>query len=170
MRTGIPRKRRGSTMLEFVLVGIPVIFIMISLFDTARGMWVYHTLSYSVREATRYASVHGIGCKAPQTCQITIGQIVTRIKNTGVGLDPSAVTATFTPAVGSATSGTLASLASSTAIFPPNTANSTGQTLQISLVYPFKTILAIFWVGDGRPINDSQTFHLGASSKVQIQY
>lgn len=161
---------KGSTILEFVLVGIPLIFILISLFDAARGMWTYHTLSYAVREATRYASVHGSGCASPQTCQVNIGQIVTRIESTGLGLDPATVTATFTPANGTATSDTLANLASSTSVFPPTTANGPGQNVKISLVYPFRTVLAVFWAGAGRPISDSQTFHLGASSTEAIQY
>jgi hypothetical protein len=157
-------------MLEFVLVGIPVIFILISLFEAARGMWTYNTLSYAVREATRYASVHGADCASPQTCQVNIGQIVTVIENSGVGLDPGSVTATFTPATGSATSGTLSTLSSNTTTFPPSGANVAGQNVKISLVYPFRTILAIFWAGDGQPVRDSQVFHLGASSTEPIQY
>ena len=52
----------GSTFLEFVLVGVPVIFVMFSTFEMARGMWSYHSLAYAVREGTRYAIVHGASC------------------------------------------------------------------------------------------------------------
>jgi Flp pilus assembly protein TadG len=38
------RTRRGSSILEFVLVGIPIIFVLISLFEISRGMWTYHTM------------------------------------------------------------------------------------------------------------------------------
>ena len=31
------RRERGSTALEFVLVGIPMMFILFSLFEAARG-------------------------------------------------------------------------------------------------------------------------------------
>jgi hypothetical protein len=66
-------------MLEFVLIGIPVIFVLISIFEIARGMWTYHTMAYAVREGVRYASVHGKGCASPNTCQVTIGQITSVI-------------------------------------------------------------------------------------------
>jgi hypothetical protein len=38
-------------------------------------MWTYHTLAYAVKEGTRYASVHGKGCEAPNTCTKTVAQI-----------------------------------------------------------------------------------------------
>jgi TadE-like protein len=164
-------QRKGSTVLEFVLVGIPVIFILISLFEAARGMWTYQSLSYSVREATRYASVHGYGCTSVQTsCKVNIGQLVTVIRSAGVGLDADTVTATFTPASGAATSNTLTNLAGNVTVFPPTGANAAGQNVKITLVYPFRTILAVFWAGAGAPLADSQVFHLGASSTEPIQY
>jgi hypothetical protein len=170
MTNGARARQKGSTILEFVLVGIPIIFILISLFEAARGMWTYTTLSYSVREATRYASVHGSGCGSPQSCPVKVKDIVTLIQSSGVGLDPATTIATFTPATGSAISGTLSTLSTNATIFPPSTANSPGQNLKITLVYPFRTILAIFWAGDGHALNDSQVFHLGASSTEPIQY
>src|SRR5258708_26191990 len=90
------RRQKGSSMLEFVLVGIPVIFVLISLFEIARGMWTYHTMAYAVREGVRYATVHGKGCASPNTVQVTIGQITSVIKAAGVGLPPSTTTVTLT--------------------------------------------------------------------------
>ena len=55
-------------MLEFVLVGIPLIFVILSIFEIARGMWTYQTLAFAVREGTRYAIMHGKGCASPNTC------------------------------------------------------------------------------------------------------
>jgi Flp pilus assembly protein TadG len=162
-------RRRGSTALEFVLVGIPMLFILFSLFEAARGMWTYQMLAYAIREGTRYASVHGKGCASPNTCQVTIGQLVTYIRTAGPLIDASS-TVTFTPATGSVTSGTVTALSTNTAIWPPSTANTAGQTVQISIVYPFRTILAMFWAGAGQPLNDSQTFNLGASSAEPIQF
>jgi Flp pilus assembly protein TadG len=157
-------------MLEFVLVGIAMIFVIISFFEMARGMWTYHTLSYAVREGTRYATVHGRDCASPNTCQVTIGQITSIIRTAGTGLDPNATTLTFTPASGSATSDTIANLLASNTTWPPTGANSVGQNVKIAAVYPFRTILAIFWVGAGHPLNDSQVFNLGASSTEPVQY
>lgn len=164
------RRRRGSSLLEFTLVGIPIIFTLIGLFEITRGMWVYQTMAYSVREATRYASRHGSGCASPNSCQVTIGQITSVLKAAGPGLDPSSVTVTFTPASGSATSGSMSSLLTNSTIWPPSTANAAGQNVKISATYPFKTILAMFWPGAGGPLNDSQTFKLGATSTEGIQF
>jgi Flp pilus assembly protein TadG len=163
-------RRTGSSLLEFTLVGIPMIFTLIGLFEITRGMWVYQSMAYAAREATRYATVHGSGCASPNTCQVTIGRITSVLRAAGPGFDPSTVTVTFTPASGSATTGTISALLNNTTIWPPATANATGQDVQISVKYPFKTILAIFWPGAGGPLNDSQTFNLSASSREGIQF
>jgi Flp pilus assembly protein TadG len=60
--------RKGSTALEFALVGIPLLFILFSLFEAARGMWTYQMMAYAVREGTRYAAMHGKGWASPNTC------------------------------------------------------------------------------------------------------
>jgi len=163
------RKRRGSAMVEFVLAGIPVIFILISIFELSRGMWTYHTMAYAVREGVRYAAVHGKGCASPNTCQVTIGQITTVIKAAGAGLPPSTTVVTFTPASGSASSATMTSQMTSTTVWPPSAANAPGQNIKIKVTYPFRTFLAVFWTGAGG-VNDSGVFNLGASSSAPIQF
>jgi len=164
------RSRRGNSMLEFVLCGIPMIFVFLSIVEVARGMWTYHTLAYAVREGVRYATTHGVGCASPNTCQVTIGTITGVIKAAGVGLDPNAVTLTFTPANGSASSDTMTNQASSTTTWPPAGSNAPGQSVKISAMYPFRTFLAIFWTGAGRPLNDSGVFYLPASSTEPVQF
>jgi hypothetical protein len=147
-----------------------MIFILISIFEMARGMWTYQTLAYSVREGVRYAIMHGKGCASPNTCQVTIGNITGVIQSAGVGLDPNAVYVTFTPASGSASTDTMTNQLASTTTWPPSGANTPGQTVAISAKYRFKTILAVFWAGAGRPLNDSGSFYLPASSSEAIQY
>jgi Flp pilus assembly protein TadG len=168
--TGRRRRQAGSTALEFVLVGIAMIFMLICLFEISRGLWAYHTLAYAVREGTRYASMHGKDCaQSPNSCTVTIGNIITYMKSAGGGFDPDNTTLTFTPQSGTATSDTLTNLASSTTRFPPSGASAQGNTVQISSQYKFRTVLAMLWFG-GSPINDSRTFYLSASSKELIQF
>jgi len=168
-------RSRGATILEFSLAGIGLIFVFLSFFEVSRGMWIYQTLSYAVREGARYASVHGKDCAPPYApspgCQVTVSQIAAVIKAAGPGIDPNTTTVTLTPASGSATSDTLANLIANytTTDWPPSSAYSTGQTVQVSAAYPFRTFLAMFWMGS-RPVADSQVFTLGASSTETIQF
>jgi Flp pilus assembly protein TadG len=156
-------------MVEFVLAGIPVIFVLISIFELSRGMWNYHTMAYAAREGVRYAAVHGKGCAAPRTCQVTIGQITSVIKRAGAGLPPSTTVVTFTPASGSASSDTMANQLTSSTVWPPSAANAPGQNIKIKVTYPFRTFLAVFWTGAGG-VNDSGVFNIGASSSAPIQF
>lgn len=147
-----------------------MIFVFLSVFEVSRGMWIYHTLAYAVREGTRYASMHGSGCASPNTCQATIGQITTVIQSAGVGLDPNATRVTFTPASGSSSSDTITNQLANTAVWPPTGANAPGQSVKISVKYPFRTFLAIFWPGSGSGTNDSGVFYLPATSSERIQF
>jgi len=174
--TALRRARaRGATILEFTLIGIGMIFVFLSFFEVARGMWIYQTMAYAVREGARYASVHGKDCAPPYTpnpgCQVTVSQIAAVIKTAGPGIDPNNTTVALTDANGTATSDTLANLIANypTTNWPPSTAYSPGQTVQVKATYPFRTFLAMFWVG-GHPLGDSQVFKLGASSTETIQF
>src|ERR1700685_3638067 len=94
------RKRLCQIMIEFTFVGIPLIFSLISVFEVSRGMWIYHTLAYSVKEGVRYAIVHGVDCyynppAVLNNCQVTASQVAAVVEKAGVGLDPAATTLTF---------------------------------------------------------------------------
>lgn len=169
------RERGGSTLIEFVLVGIPMIFILISTFELARGMWTYHTVAYAVKEGTRYASVHGINCTiSPNNCGVTIANIASVMKTAGVGLLPSQLTVTMTPAAGSATTDTLDNLLTNNTAWPPASptgTNAVGQPIKISATYPFRSLLAMFWPGArGGPQRGAGLFYLPASSTDRIQF
>src|SRR5215472_15649764 len=102
------RRKRGEhggpTLIEFTLVGIPTIFLLISTFEISRGMWTYHTLAYGVKEGTRYASVHGATCAtAPNTCTVTVAQVVQKVLDNSTGLLPSQMNLTLTSTGGSQT-------------------------------------------------------------------
>lgn len=80
------RPRRGATTVEMTLVGIPLIFVLISVFEISRGMWMYNTAATAVREGLRFASVHGVNCVflapgIPNSCEVTANNIVAVIRN-----------------------------------------------------------------------------------------
>ena len=100
---GIPRRTaRGSTLVEFTLVGIPLIFIMISVAEMARGMWVYHSLVVAVNSTARLASMHGAGCGSPNSCTITLGTVASNLQTAAPGLIPGLVNLTLTSPAGTA--------------------------------------------------------------------
>ena len=87
------RGRRGNAIIEFTLVGIPLVFVLASSFEMARGMWTYHTLAYTIKEATRWSIVHGSDCfSGSQSCNhaYTQNDVATVIRNAGIGLESGA--------------------------------------------------------------------------------
>lgn len=168
MTPNMKSRRRGSSTLEFTLVGIPLIFVLVSTFEMARGMWNYHTIAYAVKEGTRYASVHGNNCAAPNTCQITIAQITQKILDNGIGLPPNQLRLTFT-----SQSGTISNYASTlllnNTVWPSSPGNAVGSAIQIDATYPFTSAISMFWPGAGSGVNFG-TVTFPASSRETVQF
>ena len=163
-------RRRGSSTLEFTLVGIPIIFVLISTFEMARGMWNYHTIAYAVKEGTRFASVHGIDCStSPNTCSVTVGQITQKIVDAGIGLPTTQLRLTFTSASGSITCFASACLSNGT-VWPPSPGNVVGSSIQIDATYPFQSAISMFWPGAGAGVGGFATVNLPASSREAVQF
>jgi Flp pilus assembly protein TadG len=170
------RRRRsgGNSLIEFTLVGIPLIFILISIFGMCWGMWLYHSLTFAAKEGTRYAIVHGVNCsRNGNTYCVTVSNIATVMNNAARGLDPGQMNVTLTPSQGSATTDTLANLmnnsAYSTITWPPTGANAVGQPVKISVMYPFNSAISMFWPGT-RPTDARGRIYLPASSTDLIQF
>ncbi len=84
------RRERGSSILEFTLVGIPLIFVLISTAEIARGMWNYVKLAEAVKEGARFEAVHGRGCTSGgNTCGVTVAQVAQQVANHAIGLLPA---------------------------------------------------------------------------------
>ena len=158
------RERGGSTLVEFTLVGIPMIFVLISTFEVARGMWEYHTLAYGVKEGTRYASVHGKTCEvAPNSCTVTVAQVARRVSDSAAGLLPTDLTLTFTSLSGTF-SCTVTNCLKNNSAWPPDPANQQGSDIEIDGVYPFQSAISMFWPGAGPGVT-AATVNFPASSK-----
>lgn len=165
-------------MVEFTLVGIPLIFVLISVFELARGMWLYHTLAFAVKEGTRYAVVHGNDCNiAPSNCAVTIHDIAERIRFYSVGLVPAQVeNVSFRSATRTITCATLENCLTNNTYFPAVAPGGTedaggnrlGSWVEISAEYQFRSAIAMFWPGS-RGMN-FPAFRLPASSREVIQY
>ena len=166
-------------MVEFALVGIPMIFVLISIFEMARGMWLYHTVAYAVREGTRFAIVHGANCNAvdsPSQCATHVSDVAGVVRDAGIGLMPDDLVLTIqsvsaTSVLWDSGEKTLAQqLADTATTFPPlGVASDVGVEVFIRARYPFRSALAFFWPGAGRPIS-IPVVNLGASSREKIQF
>lgn len=171
------RRQRGSTLLEFTFVGIPLIFLLISTAEIARGMWIYETLSHAVRQATRFTVVKGQNCAtALNSCTVTVARIAQEMRNAGIGLDPTAFTdVTFKAYSGrTITHATLQDCLSDTTLWPAaegvsDPGAAAGADLEISVVYPFRTAMSMFWPGTGKA-SGAGTFYFPASSRESIQF
>jgi Flp pilus assembly protein TadG len=174
MHTG--RKTTGSSTLEFTLVGIPLIFILISTFEVARIMWMYDTLGYAAREATRYAVVHGENCATPpNTCAVKVSNIAAKIQFAAVGLDPALLTVTLSGSAASTIGpATLATCLTNSTYWPvagagiPGSGAGVDQTLDVALSYPFDSAIAMFAPGTPAIVFGRKT--LAASSREKIQF
>jgi Flp pilus assembly protein TadG len=91
---------RGSTLVEGALCFTVFLMIIFGTIDFGRMVFAYNFVSYSAREATRYALAHG--AKYP----VTADNLTTFVKNEAIGLDPSAITVTPTWSDTSHTPGT----------------------------------------------------------------
>lgn len=180
-------------MLEFTLVGIPIMFVLISIFEISRGMWVYETMAYSVKQGVRYAASHGYNCtqngngctinmgpaKADCTGLTALETVATIIRCAGVGLDPATTNVTFytfidpTAKVKQGGPCTLEASGAANACpanpFPPNPQNRIGTyKVEVDIRTPFRSAIALFWPG-ARPLQFG-TFTLGANSADGIQF
>lgn len=181
------RQQHGATLLEFTLVGIPLIFILISIFEIARGMWVYTTLAHAIKEANRYVIVHGNNCgNVPNSCWqfARIRNAATVIRDAGAGLIPTELqNIQFISSTRIVTCPTLQACIDSGGLgdtfFPSagpispgvtkDVGGQTGALVEVRAQYPFRSAISMFWPGAGPGITFG-TFLLPASSRERIQY
>ncbi len=160
----------GSSLIEFTLVGIPVIFVLLSTFELCRGMWIYDTLAASVKAGTRYTVVHGQNCSLTgNTCTVTIAQIAGHIQSAGPGLLPDKLSLTFTPASGSPVTCALTDCLNNSTTWPPASANGQGSDVTISGRYPFRSMISMLWPDAGR-VSTFAPVNFGAASRERIQF
>jgi Flp pilus assembly protein TadG len=166
-------KERGNAVLEFTLVGIPLIFVLISIFEISRGMWVYQTLASGVKAASRYAIVHGYNCDfAPNACPSTVQNVATVLNNNAAGLLPGEVMVTMVTSTGGGTqvsaATSLQTLLADVRRFPQQPGNQPDAIVTVTATYPFRSALAFFWTGSKGFTFGSIQF--AASSAEAIQF
>jgi Flp pilus assembly protein TadG len=166
-------RERGAVTIEMTLVGIPLIFILIMTFEISRGMWMYHTLAYAVKEGVRASIVHGQNCVANppalnNNCTRTISDAAGVIQNAGVGLDLNTTNLTFKSNGTVNATCTLSGCAGNTAVWPPAGSNMVGTTIEIDIDTPFRSALAGFWPGTTPTSFSATTFAANSTDRIHF--
>ena len=162
-------KRRGQAILEFTFAAVPMIFLLISVEEISRGMYIYTTLAHAIKEGTRYSIVHGADCAlANSSCPVTLGQVATHIQQAGVGLDSSHLNVVLKTATSTQNCNPIQTCLSNSTQWPPSPDNSIGLPVTVSGTYPFNSAISMFIPQGGAVKFGSMNF--GAASEGEIQY
>jgi len=169
-------RRRGNAMIEFTLVGIPLMFLIVSVFEMSRGMWNYHTLQEAVKEGVRFEAVRGadllnnsLVCSGnPDSCGASVNGIATALSAAAIGIPPQYWNATLIAGTTSFTCAPVSSCLANTTQWPPTGNNTSGTPIEIFATYQFNSALAMFWPGS-QPVSFS-TVTFAADSQQAIVY
>lgn len=159
-------------MVEFSLAGIASITLLLTTIQLCIGLWNYHTLAYSVHEATRYVSSHGRGCVTGTTsCAVSVSDIVAKLASDSLGMSKDTLNATLTTDSGDVTTcSPLTACATNTTRWPPtsNLDNATGKHVTITVSHTFTHAMLLYWPGSFTQHFNS--FVLPASSTETIVF
>jgi hypothetical protein len=164
--------RKGSTMVEFSMAGIPAILVVISAVQMSLGMWQYHTLAYAVKAGAQSVVTKGQGCATGgNTCGVTVGTIAQTISSSAIGIVPSDLNVTLTTASGATTTcNPISTCFSNSTAWPPSTNNDNqpGKLVTLSGNFVSHAALAMFCPGS-KPVSFSEAT-LSASASQPIMF
>ena len=160
-------KRRGSALLEFTLVGIPMIFISTSIMSTSLDMWQFHNLAYGTQMTARYVAMHGRSCaQNGNTCTVTVASIAAYFQRQALALDSSKLNVKLQSLSETINCNPLNTCSSNTAVFPNSADNGVKFSVIVTGTYPVTNPIALFWPGVGSV--RASTFNLSATSRQMI--
>jgi hypothetical protein len=163
------KSRSGNAALEFVMTGIPLVFMIISIAELSRGMWIYDTLAHAVESTTRDMAVRGKNCSTYVSgCAQTIGSYSTLFSKWAVGLDPAQASVVFQSTSNTVTCSPLNSCFSSSTAWPPSGDNGANLDIWVTASMPFNSAIGMFIFGS-TPVSFGK-FTLSAKSHQQILF
>ena len=62
------KSQRGATLVEYAFVALFVLSLMFGISGFGHFLYIYHAISNSAKEGTRWASVNGATCNQDSTC------------------------------------------------------------------------------------------------------
>lgn len=158
--------RRGTTLLEFTLTGIPVVLLSISIVECSLAMYEYESMANTVTIAARYAASHGASCSQNgNSCTITIANVANLIAGQAPILDATRVNVTLTDNSGSTTC-VLNSCETNSNQFPSSTsnANAVGNPVTINITYKIRNPMPMFWP----PANSDLSGYTVQANSIQV--
>ena len=166
---GIKQKRRkGNALIEFTLLGIPLLFITISIVGASIDMWEFHNLAYASDATARYITMHGATCSQNgNTCSITVGNIASFFKAQSIALDGTQVIMKLTDGSGTTTCNPVNSCTSSATVFPTAVYSGVGSDIFVRATYTLRNPIAMFWPPD---VDTPSVFTVGATSRQRIVF
>lgn len=97
MRNILPwrNRQRGIAATEFAIAVPLCLFLLLAVSELGRALWHYNTLTYTVRDATRYAASHAL---QGQTQVVNLdSQLITEVGNVAAYGVPAGSTAPLLP-------------------------------------------------------------------------
>lgn len=142
------RQRLGNAALETGLIVLPMLLVILATTELARGMWMYHTVTTAIKSGVRSATFHGADCvTAAAACPDTVASVASTVRNSGIGLDASALQLTLITEGTSYACGSLTQCLSDTTQWPPAGHNAPGLMITVRGVYAFHSVLSALWPG-----------------------
>lgn len=166
--------RKGNATLEFTLVGLPLIFVMISIASMCFAMFSLHTIQEAVEQGARYVVTHGSTCSSgTNSCVLTVGKIADAVASAAPGVINSSLNVTLIPNSGTGHQTSCAPVTTchgNSTPWPPssNGDNSPGNDIRISADFTYTSLIAMFWPGAGSTQFGTITFH--AISRQRLMF
>jgi hypothetical protein len=165
--------RSGQALLEFTLLGIPMLCITTSIMCMALDAWQLWSLSYATDSTARYISMRGATCaENGNSCTITTGQVATYFESQAMALSSGSVNVTLADGSGTTNCNPVSTCNSGSAQFPASSANNVGSDITVKATYQLTNPIFMIW-GSINTIwggVNGNNYSVGAKSRVRIQF
>ena len=156
-------------MIEFTLVGVPMICTITSIIMTAIAMWQFESLAFGTQITARYIVMHGRTCTQDgNSCTVTVSDIAAYFARQTIALDPSQTNLTLKSATATRNCSPLNSCTGDTTQFPSAVDNGVNFDVTVKATYGVTNPLAMFWPGTTGV--GSGNFNLMATSRQRIVF
>ena len=143
-------------MIEFVLTGIPILFIWLGTVQMSVAMFRYAGLQFGTKATLDYITLHGSGYVGSTGTPLTIADFANYARSQALFYDPTELTATFGAGGSGGTNTTvqcrLDNCMSNTTTWPPTSANTPGTAVSLKLDFTTKWGIGMYTPGSGTMI------------------